>query len=328
MNTFQPIGQVAAEVVNRWAWWQEALKGNFGPASESHPEQGYYRTRRKGGQWEAVAIWWDEESGKWLGYRGGQEARDVNELWVWSMRYPITADAYDKAMAGGGFDDEPPAPLGHNSGDADPFEALRIELAGEMDTAADFLKQPVATQAEADKIGIWAKRVGEIAKRAEQQRVVEKEPHLAASRAVDTKWRPVIDDAKDFGAKLKRHVEPFLIAEKRKAEEAARKAREEAERQRAAAQAEQDAERRAAALQAAQEAEKVAEPKNASAGRTGARVSIRTEKRARIVDFDACLAALKTHKDLIALVEQLAQRAVKAGVSLAGVEVEEVEKAV
>ena len=92
----------------------------------------------------------------------------------------------------------------------------------------------------------------------------------------------------------------------------------------------QDEEAKAAALKAAQEAEKAAEVKNASAGRTGARVSIRTEKRAKVVDYHAAAKALvdANHKDMLATIDQLAQRAVKAGVPLAGVEVETVEKVV
>jgi hypothetical protein len=339
-DTFQQAGAVADKIVNRWAWWQAALKGNFGQASESHPEQGYYRTRRKDGQWEPVAIWFDEEPGKWLAYRNGREARDVNELWVWSMRQPITHAAYEKAMAGGGFDDEPPAPIGDNSGATDPFDALKIELAGEAEQIAEFLKREVKTQGDADKIGIWSKRLADIGKRADSQRVVEKEPHLTASREVDNKWRPIIEDAKDWAAKAKKHVEPFLIAQKRAEEARARAAVEEAARLRreaeAAAQAAREAEHvdekaeaeRARLIQQAQEAEKAAEVKNAAAGRTGARVALRTDKRGEIVDYDALLMALKERAEVKELIQSLANRAAKSGFELPGMKIVEIEKVV
>jgi len=338
MSTFEQAGAVATKIVDRWAWWSNALKGNFGQASESHVEQGYYRTRRKDGQWEPVAIWWDEESGKWLGYRNGREARDVNELWVWSMRQPITHAAYEKAMAGGGFDDEPPAPIGDNSGDADPFEALRIEFEGEAELARQFLKAEVKTQADADKAGIWAKRLADISKRADGEREREKAPHLHASRMVDDKWRPVIGDAKDMAASLKKHVEPFLIAQKRAKEARARAAAEEAARLRreaeaaaeAARKAEQTDERaeaeRARLIQQAQEAEKAAEIRNATAGRTGARVALRIEKRGEIVDYDLLLTALKDRSEIKEVVQSLANRAAKSGFDLPGMKIVEIEK--
>lgn len=333
--TFQNAGDITAEIVNRWAWWQKALAdpdaiGKTLLAAESDPQQGYYRTRFKGSQWEPVAIFYPEGSDQIVGYRNGREARDVNELWTHCLRHPITYEAYQKAIDGGGFADEPPAPVGHNSGDADPFDAIRIEFAGEAEQADEFLKSEVKSQADADKAGIWAKRIADIAKRADAEREREKAPHLQASREVDDKWRPVIGDAKDKAAALKRHVEPFLIAQKRAAEEAARKAREEAARQREAAQEAANEEQRAAALAAAQEAERAAEVRNASAGRSGARVSVRTEKRAKVVDYKAAALALvdADHRDMIATIEQLAQRAVKAGIALAGVEIEEVEKVV
>lgn len=328
--SFQQIG-VAGAVLNRWAWWQKALKGDIGDISESHPEQGYYRTRRKDGQWEPVAIWWDEETGRWLGYRNGQEARDINQLWVWSCRHPISHDAYQKAIAGGGFDDEPPAPLGHNSGGStDPLEAIRIELAGEAEQLAEFLKADVTTQAQADRIGIWAKRMTDLAKRADQERVSEKEPHLAASRAVDDRWRDPIAEAKEWAAKAKRHVEGFLIEQKRKAEEQARQARQEAERQRKAAEAAEDESARAAALQAAAQAEEASKVRNASAGRTGARVSVRTEKIGVVTDYAKAAAALvaMNHRDIIAVIDQLAQRAAKSGMPFDGMEIREQERVV
>ena len=332
-DNFEPIGAISNRIVNRWAWWQAALRGNFGPI-HSEPQQGYYRTRKKDGPWEPVAIWWDEEVKGWLAYRNGRDVQ-ADEIWTWACRNPITHEAYEKALAGGGFDDEPKtaaAPAGHNSGDADPFEALKIELAGEAEMAGQFLKAEVKTQAQADKAGIWAKRMTDLAKRADNLRVVEKEPHLAASRAVDDKWRDPIADAKDWAAKLKNHVQPFLIAEKRKKEEAERKALEEAERQRKEAAAAKDGDQRAEALQRAQEAEKQAEAaaKNASAGRTGARVSIRVEKVGVVTDYAKAAAALVAlpHKNFLAFIDTLAQRAAKAGMPFDGMEVREIEKVV
>lgn len=337
MNEAVQIGALTPKIIEAWAWYQAALKnpdeiGKSLPVHESEPHIGYYRVRRKGGQWEPVAIFYPDDSDQMVAYRNGREVADINSLWVWCCRNPITYDAYMKATNGGGWDDEPAQVrgIGDNSGEADPFDAIRIELDGEIEQADEFLKAPIQSQADADKAGIWAKRLSELAKRADGEREREKAPHLQACRDVDDKWRPVIADAKDKATALKRHVEPFLIAEKRKRDEEARKAREEAERQRLAAMQAQDEEQRAAALKAAQEAEKAAEVKNASAGRTGARVSVRVEKVGVVTDYAKAAAALvaMNHKDILECIDKLAQRAARSGMSFDGMEVREVEKVV
>jgi hypothetical protein len=227
----------------------------------------------------------------------------------------------------------------------DPLEAIRIELAGEIEQVAEFIKQPVKSQADADRCGIWAKRLADLAKRADSARVVEKEPHLAASRAVDDRWRDPIADAKDWAAKAKKHVEAFLIAQKRAEEDRARKAREEAEMlRRAAEETAREEQRRAEEgnpdgsllkeadrlREQAQEAEKAAEVRNASAGRTGARVSIRTVKVGVVTDYAKAAAALVAmkHKDLMTEIDRLAQRAATASMAFDGMEIREEEKVV
>lgn len=340
MNEAVSIGALASTIVNRWSFWQKALKGDFGPMSEGQPEQGYYRTRFKGGQWEPVAIYYPEGSDQIVAYRSGREV-DPGEAWNFCRTNPITFEAYTRAMDGHGFDDEPAlATIGDNSGSDDPFDQISQELAGEKEMAETFLKSEVKTQADADKAGIWSKRLSDLAKRADGFRVDEKEPHLTASKAVDDKWRGPVGEAKDLSVALKRHIEPFLIAKKREEEARARKAAEEAaalrrqaeEEARAAQQANVDTQeaerRRSELLRQAQEADRAAEFKNAQAGRTGAKVSIRTEKRARVTDYHAAAKAMldMNHADLKSTIDQLAQRAVKAGVTLAGVEVDEIEK--
>lgn len=333
MDTFMNPGEVAqVAIIERWGWWQGALADPSKIGTKElpiHPGEyqlGYYRTRRKNGPWEPVGIYPDE-NGVVVGLRNGRQVDDIQDLFLWSCRNPISYDAYIKAIEGGGFDDEP-ATIGHNSGETNPFEALKIELAGEAEMAADFLKTPVESQEDADKAGVWAKRLSDLSKRADKERETEKAPHLQACRDVDDKWRPIVGDAKDLSSKLKRHVEPYLIEQKRKRDEEARKAREEAERQRQEALKLQDEERRTAALKAAQEAEKAAEAPKASAGRTGARVSIRVEKRGEIVDQDAFYQAVRDRSEVTDLLQSLANRAAKSGFDLPGMKIIEIEKAV
>lgn len=109
----------AIAAVNLWHWWQEACAGRLGPMHEGQPEQGYYRTRFKDGQWEPVALWF--EGGEWKAMRG-ERMVEPGDAWNFCRTHPISYEAYQKAIDGAGWDDEPPAPaMGHNL-PTDPFE--------------------------------------------------------------------------------------------------------------------------------------------------------------------------------------------------------------
>lgn len=311
-----------------YAYWKDALDGKFGPVHDGDPQPGFYRKRKfKNGPWQRVAIWPDTDAGGMQALVDNDPV-DPSDIWTWCCQNPITEAVYRTVETGGQWPDEPPAApgIGHNMPGDDPHDALKAELAGEQEIATEFLGKPVEIQEDADKAAVWAKRVADIGKRAEEHRKTEKAPILEAGRAVDAKWNEVVTAAKDLTARLKKHVEPFLIAKKREEEERARKAREEADRLRREA-AEADEAARAEALKKADETEKVAAAKNSQAGRTGARVALRTVYVAVITDYDACYAALKDHPDMRAFVQQLADRACRAKVPLAGVEYQKEERA-
>jgi hypothetical protein len=348
----QPIGDIASKIVDRWAWWTAAKAdpSKIGspelPIHETEPQQGYYRVRPKDGQWEPVALFFPEDSDQIVGYRNGREVEDVNSLWIWCCRQPIEYDAYEKAMAGGGFDDEPAKVrgIGDNSGEADPFDALTIEYLGEKETIEGFLKQPVKTQADADKMAIWKDRLSKIKSKAVALHKVEKQPFLDGGRAVDTKWRDLKEEPDTLIEKMRLHVKPFFDQKKREEEERQKKAREEADKARreaeeAAAKAraiddEQNAVAREAARQAAEEAaakarqaEKEAEARKVSAGRTGAKMGMRKQTVGVVTDYGKAAAALVAmkHVDILELIDRLANRAAKAGMTFDGMEAREEE---
>lgn len=324
-----------------WKWWMDALAGNIGPIHDSEPQQGFYRTRFKDKPWEPVAIWF--EDGKWQAMRGDR-AVDASEIWTFCCRNPISHEAYTKAIEGGGWDDEPEAVrgIGDNLPD-DPFEALKLEFAGEQELADTLLKSKVETQDQANKIGVLSKRIAGISKRATDLHKVEKQPHLDAGRNVDNKWRELKEDPDALSKKLKRHIDAYLQEQQRIELDRQRKAREEAERiQREADAARIAAEQASAkndnsASEAAAEAERLAQQaaaaeretqaRNASAGRTGAKVSLRTFVFAEITDFDKLLLALKDRAEIKELVETLANRAARSGVELAGMVIKSEQRA-
>lgn len=341
----------AVKKKDAWAWWNEALAGRVGAMHEGQPEQGYYRTRVKNGPWEPVAIWVGDD-GSWLAMRGPAMV-DPADTWNFCRTHPVTYEAYTKAMDGEGWDDEPAAPaIGHNV-PSDPFEALKQEFESEKEMVDSFLKKPITTQAEADKSAIWAKRLSTISTKATQLHKVEKQPALDEGRRVDGKWRDLKEEPDLLSKKLKRHLDAFLQEEARKERERQAAARAEAERVAAAAEearlaAEKSAEAQEEAgmhdiaavaahnnaiaeaerlAEQSAQAERDAEARKTTAGRTGARVSLRTFTYAEIVDFDKVLMALKDRPEIIEVVATLANRAARSGVELAGMAIRSEQRA-
>lgn len=345
-------GEVAqVSIVERWQWYQDALKdpANIGspelPIHANEYQLGYFRCRRKDSQWEPVGIY-PGEDGVVVGLRNGKPVSDIQDLFLWACRHPISYEAYIKALDGGGFEDEPEkAPgLGHNSGEADPFDALTVEYVGEKEMVEDFLKKPVKTQNDANKLAIWKDRLSKIKSKATALHKAEKQPFLDGGRAVDSKWRGLKEEPDAIIEKVRLHVKPFFDEQKRAEEDRQRKAREEAAKaQRAADEAaakaralndQQNTVEREAARQAAEEAaakarqaEKDAEARKVSAGRTGARMGLRTEKVGVVTDYQKAAAALVVmkHPDMVDVIDKLAQRAAKAGMPFDGMEIREEE---
>jgi len=326
---------------NLWKWWQDALAGNIGPIHDSDPQQGFYRTRYKDKAWEPVAIWFEDD--KWHAMRGDRII-NADEIWTFCCRNSITHEAYTKAIEGGGWDDEPEQVRGIGDNlPADPFEALKLEFAGEQELADALLKSKVETQDQANKIGVLSKRIAGISKRATDLHKVEKQPHLDAGRNVDNKWRDLKEEPDTLSKRLKRHLNAFLQEKARKERDRQAAARAEADRiqreadaariaaeqasaknDNSAPAAEAEAERLA---QQAADATKETQARNASAGRTGAKVSLRTFVFAEITDFDAILLALKDRAEIREVVETLANRAARSGVELAGMAIKSEQRA-
>lgn len=311
--TAQAIGAIASTIVNRWAWWQAALKGNFGPMHEGEPQQGFYRTRFKGGKWEPVAIWQDED-GKWIAYRNGREV-DPGEAWNFCRTHPITREAYDRAMDGKPFDDEDEtvaaqvATTGHNSGDIDETE----ELKDQIESALAGLKayETVNDDATAAKALSLRNRLNELSNKADKVRTEQKAPHLAAGKAVDEKWQPLVKKAKAGADTVRDAIGAFET----------RKLQEQRKREREAEQARIAAEQ--AALDQQAETEVMAAPAPAPApvaapapirAAYGKAASVKVSNVVKdVTDWAALAVYMSNHPDCQDLLRKLAQRALDAG---------------
>ncbi|RUV65192.1 MAG: hypothetical protein E5X35_11675 [Mesorhizobium sp.] len=330
-------------------WWREALEspheiGRKLKIHEDEPQPGFYRKRaHKDGPWVPVAIW-PTDAG--MVATVANRRVDANSTWTFCCEHPVSEEIYRAVAAGGQWPDDPPA-IGHNLPKSDdPHEALSAEFLAETELAVTFLRKPIQTKDDADRAAVWSKRLATIAKRATDLHKVEKQPHLDAGRAVDDKWRGLKEDADALSKKLKRHLDDFLREQDRIEQERQRKAREEADkvRREAEAAALKAAEAAAApgvasnfAEEAAREADRLAEKaadaqrdteaRNSGAGRTGAKVSLRTFVTAEITDYDALVMALKDRPEVREVIQTLANRAAKSGVQVPGMKAVEERRA-
>jgi hypothetical protein len=146
---------------------------------------------------------------------------------------------------------------------------------------------------------------------ADKARADEKRPHDEAGKAVQAKWRPIIDKADRGTAECKNALTPYRVEKQRLKDEAARRAREEAEAKVAAAQeALRQSDDLAAKFQAEQDFEE-AKKLTASANRIGrSATGLRTAWVAEITDKGAALRHyLKMFPDdFLSLIERLADQ--------------------
>ena len=149
------------------------------------------------------------------------------------------------------------------------------------------------------------------AKDADEARKVEKKPHDDAAKAVQEKWKPIIAKADRGVEECKAALTPYRVEKQRIADEAARKAREEAEaKQRAAQEALRQSEDLEAKFKAEQELEQAKKLAAVANKIDRAATGLRTHWEAEITDKGAALRFYLQRQpdEFLALIQTLADR--------------------
>lgn len=119
--------------------------------------------------------------------------------------------------------------IGHNA--PPPFEGYSLHIEDLFEAAQQFLDgEPIQTQDQADEIGRLLDALRQSKRGADEQRAIEKRPHDEAAKAVQSKWKPLLDKCDFAVTTAKRALEPFLAAQEAEKRAAAAAARAEAER--------------------------------------------------------------------------------------------------
>jgi hypothetical protein len=311
-------------MTDAWDWWRQAKadpkqigKAPHLQVSADNPEQGYYRMRF-GAQkpWLPVAIWKDGD-GNWVALRSGRSV-DAAETWNSCCRHPVSAEAYEQAMADGGWaDDEPTvkAMIGDNIGYGDDLESLAEQIESAKQGAEIY--RDITSDEEAGKAQSLRARMNELAGTVDKKREALKRPHLEAGKAIDLRWMPLVKEAKNVADMLRQFIATFETAKLRE------RRRLEEERQRE--ERRREAERKAGEEASAPEPlPPLPPPDTTIKGGYGRAASIGTEMVVTAIkDQDALYQYFRNDADLKACLLALAQKAVRAGHNPPGVEIEE-----
>lgn len=221
--------------------------------------------------------------------------------------------------------------IGHNSAAMSPFEAASVAVETVWIEAQHWLDgATVATQAEADAIGQLLDMARKAAKAADEARVEEKRPHDDAAKAVQARYKPLLDRCERVSTAAKAALAPFLKAQEAAKREAERIAREKAEAAAEAARAAfaasqpSDLAAREAADALAEKARR-AEIAAAKAAKDGGRakggaraIGLRSVKVAHVADLRAALAWVweNDRAALMGFMQSYADGALRAGQQL------------
>ena len=337
-----------------WAYWRKELAApGSQPRNEvTGPVAGYWRAdgAKTKPSWP-VAVWYDDDGTPH--HKVGNSQKDGEDAFslflteaTWLRCIAVQHAEYLVAMDTGRWPSD-----GKHARNMDEAELHDIDTAsGDNAAPADesLAEQIAAAVAKAEAITSIktedeARIANELASKlkvlfdlGDAERIKEKRPHDQAAADVQAKWLPIISPATNARERLVGKdgvVKRWLKAEQARIDEEARKERdriaEEAERvrqenEKATAEAAGKGEPAPAPIPAPEPAP-AAEPQRARAGSTfGRATGLRKVTRAKITDIGKLLQALSTHKEMVEFAQTLANRAAKAGIPLAGMEIEEV----
>lgn len=306
-------------MIDQFQYWRDALAGKQQEIHADHPQPGiYYLRNGKGGERRPVWIW--EKDGVIHASIGKVERTDPHKIWTWCADKPCTkadAEYWLEHKKFPGEVDEPPS-IGDNSGDL----SLKDRLLSYMETARAWLsKTKVTDQVTCDMAANYASELTTLKNRLDNERKAKVQPHLDAQRDINGEYNPTIKDADELAKAIKRATDGFLIAEKRRLEEEARKKYEAelAERRKAEEAAAK------ANIPPPEPVAPVAPPapvKVQAGGQKGKKMALRTYVTYEIEDWQKvvgwAIAPDHAHPDVVDAIEKAAKAACRDGVAVPG----------
>jgi len=271
--------------MSNYDYWRMRLEEVAGcrPPSPSQPGDagcGFWRYQVHGGEWVGVAVW-PVADGSMLAtrHRAGQISGygiDPDEVLRYGWKHPVTEAAFRAFIETGRWPDD--IGPGHNAPDG--TDTLADEVASAVAAALSEIKGGIADQTGADRAANFKNRLTDVAKKVTAEHKTRKAPSLAAGRAVDAEYKPLVEKLEQATAMIRSALTAYM----RKVEQAARAATPDA-----------------------------AEVK-VHAGTQGQHtVALRTVRTAEITDWPKAVLGLVDHPDVRELVQRIANAQARAG---------------
>ncbi len=309
---------------DQFQWWRLALAGKKPEIHADNPQPGYYKMRNgKDGPFVPVAIWHNAEGT--LVCRVANETRAPLDVWTYCAGNPVAKDAAKQAFETGAWPGDVPA-IGHNSGSLDLFD----EIAEARTQALGWLsKTGITDKTSMDMAANYRAKLLELSKRADAEREEKVRPHIYSQKAINAKYKPMVDSSKAAADTIRDALSKYMAAEEEKERaRVAEAARVENEKRQAEFKRQQE---EAAAKAAAAPYKEPPPPIEAptfvapepvrlqAGGQRGKKASLRDVKRFAISDYAAALAHSKDHPDVMAAVEKVCFAQARAGATVPGV---------
>lgn len=217
------------------------------------------------------------------------------------------------------------AQIGHNR---TPFDLVKDAIEDLYGEAKQWLDgEPVTAKDQAEALNTLETKVRDAAKEAEKRRKEEAKPFDDGKAEVQARYKPVQAKADAALDAIKAALKPYLLELDRQQREAARLAKEEADKKMAEAleavrhrdaanlQSREDTEAKIAAAKAAEEAARKADKAKAHAKGDGRATGIRTVYRAQMDNPREAAAWVwnERNDELMVFVQDMADKAVRAG---------------
>lgn len=315
-------------MTDEYQWWRDALAGKNPEIDANTPQSGFYKKRDgKGGKWLPVMIRFDADGD--LRCRVGDDSgANPHEVWTWCAGNPVSKDEAKHAFETGSFPGEV-ASIGDNSGDLTLAEQIGDFVTRALDW---FRKNGIKDKKSSDIAANYRAELLRLSKEADTAREKEKRPLLEASRAVDAKFKPLIEQAADAANELRDGLTKWMRAEEARLQKeaddryeaeraAAEKARQEVEAQRAKQMREDPIAALTSTPEPLPDLPPPPEPVKVQAGgQRGRKTGFREVTKYVVTDYAAALAHVKDHPEVRAIVEKVCAAQAKAGAKVPGVE--------
>lgn len=274
--------------------WERRLRGESVETYETEFDNGFYRQPIKDGRttvgWRPVAFFPDElvpdRTMCLIGDTVVTDPHVMSEIWLHCVKYPISEENYRRAADEGVWWDADPTVTANREEGPKPqpsIDNLIGQIAEARKGVSSYLK--IEDDETASKAQDLRSHLTTLAGKLDKERKELVQPHLDAQRDINGRLNPVIKDATEAAAIIKKSQEAWELTKRQS------------------------------------NSSNVPPPRAQIRGSTGRAAAVREAFDAVITDISAYFQTVKDRPEVTELLQKLAQKDIDAGLRPAGVDV-------